>query len=133
MKKGAKKLLENLKQKNIKLAIASSLSKNQYEVILEKTGIKNYFDIIKSSIDLSTKKSESLIFETIAKELDIPYTNIVFFEDDINSAKGAKPKGIKMCQLYNEKYKDNHTLDHLIDYKIQDFENKSIYDEIIVF
>lgn len=133
LKKGAKELLEKLKQKNIKLAIASSLSKNQYEVILEKTGIKHYFDTIKSSIDLSTKKSESLIFETIAKELNVPYTNIVFFEDDINSAKGAKPKGIKMCQLYSEKYKDNHTLDHLIDYKIQDFEDKALYDEIIVF
>ncbi|EHL17501.1 thiamine-phosphate pyrophosphorylase [Peptoanaerobacter stomatis] len=132
LKKGAKKLLEYLKEKGVKLAIATALCKEQYEIVLTKTGIIDYFDIIASSVDLKMEKSDRQIFDYIAKNLQVPNKNFIFFEDDINSSTGAKRAGVKLCIVSNKKYNGNSKFDALIDYKIDDFENKLIYDEIIV-
>lgn len=132
LKKGVLKLLNFLKQNNIKLAVASSLGKSQYETVLEKIGIKDYFDIICSSVDLGTKKSERFIFKQISKNLNINCKNMVFFEDDINSATGAKKAGVKLCTLFNKKYENDKRYDNLIDFRVNDFEDEIIYNDIII-
>lgn len=132
LKKGIKKVLNYIKSKGIKLAIATALSKKQYEIVLEKTGINNYFDIIASSADLKTEKNERKIYDYISNELNIDSKNMVFFEDDINSAIGAKTAQVKFCNVFNKKYENNTKYNHLIDYTIRDFEDDIIYDEIIV-
>lgn len=100
--------------------------------MLTKTGIIDYFDIIASSVDLKMEKSDRQIFDYIAKNLQVPNKNLIFFEDDINSSTGAKLAEVKLCIVSNKKYNGNSKFDALIDYKIDDFENKLIYDEIIV-
>lgn len=86
--KGAVKLLNELKNKNIKLAIATSSSKSETKTILKNVKINNYFDIIATKDDVTEKKPNTEIYNYILHTLDLDTKNCISIED---SDKGIIP------------------------------------------
>lgn len=92
---GALILLENLKQAKYKIALGSA-SKNA-KLILEKTSISSYFDVIIDGNKVKKTKPNPEVFLLAAQELQVAPQECVVFEDaeaGVLAAKLAKMKCI---------------------------------------
>lgn len=96
---GVKNLIEKLKEKGVPLALASSSYADVIEIILQKTGLKNYFDVVVSSQVVGASKPEPDIFLFTAKKLGISPEKCVVIEDSTNGIKAAKAAGM-YCIAY---------------------------------
>ena len=120
-------LLEKLKTKNIPMAVASSSDPETIRVILEKSGLRQYFLHTVSSSEVGKSKPEPDVFMHAAKLLGVEPENCVVFEDSKNGIKAAKAAGM-FCIAYsgaNSGDQDrNHADMHIINYK--DLEIKAL-------
>lgn len=121
LNKGVKEILEKMKKNGIKLAVCTSLSKTQYEIVLKKVGIIDYFDVIMSSQDEKIEKSDSKIYAKIAEKTGVSARNTIVFDDDKNSAYGVKNAGMRMCLISSDKYDVDEYTRSYIDYEVADF------------
>lgn len=101
--KGAKNFLISLKQKNIKIAIASS-SKNAKRNLI-KTGFYFLFDIDAKGSEIKRGKPHPDIFLKAARLLKIPPSDCVVFEDAQAGIDAAKKAGMKCIGIIRNKNK----------------------------
>jgi beta-phosphoglucomutase family hydrolase len=91
---GVEKLILNLKGKGIPLALASSSYVDVIEIILQKTGLKKYFDVVVSSQMAGASKPEPDIFLLAAQKLGAQPEKCVVIEDSTNGIEAAKRAGM---------------------------------------
>lgn len=89
---GVEGFLKELKKQGIKIALGSA-SKNALP-ILEKTGIRPYFDAIIDGNKVTKAKPDPEVFVLAAKTLNIPAENCVVFEDAYAGVEAAKCAGM---------------------------------------
>lgn len=87
-------LLEKLRTKNYPLAVASSSFPEIIDLILEKTELKNYFQVIVSSQEAGKSKPEPDVFLLAAKKLGVKPENCLVVEDSANGIKAAHAAGM---------------------------------------
>jgi beta-phosphoglucomutase len=80
-------MLHYLKEKNQPIALGSA-SKNA-RPILEKTGIRHYFDAIVDGNDVTNAKPDPEVFLIAAKLLDVAPENAIVFEDSVAGVQAA--------------------------------------------
>jgi HAD superfamily hydrolase (TIGR01509 family) len=97
---GVVELLEFLKSKGIKVALASSSTIDVIKVVLQKTGLEPYFDLIADCTEAGAGKPDPAIFLLAQKKLMVPGKNCVIIEDSTNGIKAALAAGIR-CIAYN--------------------------------
>ncbi|MFP4024025.1 MAG: beta-phosphoglucomutase [Thiohalospira sp.] len=90
---GVKQFLEELKQAHYKIAIGSS-SKNA-GTILERIGMKNFFDAVVDGTKISKSKPDPEVFLKGAQELNILPGQCIVFEDAESGIEAAKNAGMK--------------------------------------
>ncbi|OYD26440.1 beta-phosphoglucomutase [Mycoplasma testudineum] len=83
---GIKKLLDDAKKNNLKMAIVSS-SRNA-PMILESLDLINYFDYIADPVEVKNGKPAPDIFLLGVKGLNLKPSEVIGFEDAIEGAKG---------------------------------------------
>jgi len=96
---GLPELLERLKQKNYPMAVASSSFPEIIELILHRTGLRNYFQVVVSSQEAGKSKPEPDVFLLAAEKLGIDPKNCLVIEDSKNGIKAAKAAGMR-CVAY---------------------------------
>ncbi len=96
---GVKQLIKQLKEDKFPLALASSSYPDVIEIILQKTGLKNYFDVVVDSQMAGASKPEPDIFLLAAQKLGIQPERCVVIEDSTNGIKAAKSAGM-YCIAY---------------------------------
>lgn len=84
---GVLTMLQYLKEKNQPIALGSA-SKNA-RPILEKTGIRHYFDAVVDGNDVSNAKPDPEVFLIAAKLLDVSPENSIVFEDSVAGVQAA--------------------------------------------
>ncbi len=84
-------LLNDLQLHGVKIALGSA-SKNA-QLILERVGIKKYFDSIIDGTKTSRSKPDPEVFLLGAKELQVSPNECVVFEDAISGIEAAKTAG----------------------------------------
>lgn len=92
---GLIELLEKLQQKNYPKAVASSSFPEIIDLILEKTGLNKYFDVVVSSREAGKSKPEPDVFLLAAQKLGVHPENCMVVEDSKNGIKAAKSAGMK--------------------------------------
>jgi beta-phosphoglucomutase len=92
--------LEELKNNNIKIGLGSS-SKNA-EMILQKLGISNYFEVIIDGTKTTKTKPDPQVFQFGAASFDINPSDIVVFEDAIKGVTAAINGGFKVIGIGDE-------------------------------
>ena len=93
-------LLENLKQQQFPMAVASSSDPGTIEIILEKSGLRKYFDFAVSSVEAGKSKPEPDVFLYAAKLLNVSPENCLVIEDSKNGIKAAKSAKM-LCIAYS--------------------------------
>ncbi|ANE41449.1 beta-phosphoglucomutase [Fervidobacterium sp. SC_NGM5_O18] len=91
---GVIEFLELLKSAGIKVAIGSA-SKNTI-TILERIGLKDFFDVIIDGTKISKAKPDPEVFLKAAEELSVRPEECCVFEDAVAGIQAAKSAGMKV-------------------------------------
>jgi beta-phosphoglucomutase len=92
-------LLEKLQKKNYPMAVASSSFPEIIDLILIKSGLKEYFQVIVSGEEAGKSKPEPDVFLLAAQKLGVKSENCLVIEDSFNGIKAAHAAGMS-CVAY---------------------------------
>lgn len=92
---GLKELLIKLSESKVKIALASSASKNRIHVVLDRFKITKYFSIIIGADDITHGKPHPEVFLLAAKKMEIHPSDCLVIEDSTNGVLAAKNAGMK--------------------------------------
>jgi len=124
MKPHAKEYLTMLKNRGVKLAVATSLFPSLLELSLKNHGIYDFFNVICTSDEAGFGKSRPDVFLLTAKKLEVSPCDCIVFEDILEAVKSAKSIGMTVCAVYDKSsHNDWEQIKKLSDYSIFDFEN----------
>ena len=97
-------LLESLKlfkEKGLKIAIASSGTKEYIQLILSKFNINDYFDVIVSGDDVKIGKPDPETYLVTTKKLGFKVEECLVLEDATTGIESAKTAGCKCVAVRN--------------------------------
>ena len=89
--------LSNLKARGYKLGVASNSIRSTVNLMMEKSNLKSYFDVMLSNEDVDQPKPNSEIYLKAAEMLKVRPANCLVVEDNLNGIKSAEAAG---CPLY---------------------------------
>ncbi len=89
---GVEALLKLLKEDGFKCALGSA-SKNA-GLILERTALKQYFDVIVDGTHVSKAKPDPEVFTLGAEQMGVSFERCVVFEDSVAGLQAAKAAGM---------------------------------------
>ena len=92
---GAEKLLKLLRQKGVKMALASGSSLDKVMQNLEAVGANDFFDILVGGEEVANGKPAPDIFLLAAKRLGVNPNDCYVLEDSPNGIKSAVAAGMK--------------------------------------
>ena len=99
LKKGAKQLLDLLKEKGIKVAIGTSNSVELTKAALKANGLENYFDICLTGSEIINGKPDPYIYLECAKRSGLNPKDCLVFEDIVSGIKAGKNAGMKVVAI----------------------------------
>lgn len=92
---GAIGLLTKLREKGIKIAVASGSGRENLDITLEKAGMLEYADAIVSANEVGKGKPDPAVFLKAAEMLGAEPADCVVFEDAVYGIQAAKAGGMK--------------------------------------
>lgn len=103
--------LDKLKKHDIPRAIATSAPYENVEFVLDKTGIRSYFDVILDESDVTVGKPDPQIYLKTVRELSLPAEQCIVIEDSLSGVKAAKRAGCKVVGITttHKDYEFEHT------------------------
>ena len=87
-------LLEYIKGKKLKMALATSTNRNRTEFLLNSSGTKKYFDIITCGDEIINGKPDPEIFLKTSQKINCPPKNCMVLEDSENGITAAYRAGM---------------------------------------
>jgi beta-phosphoglucomutase len=90
-------LLKLLKSKNIKTACYTNSIRETAELMLEKTGILELFDLLVTNQDVTKAKPDPEGYLRCMKEFSVDADQCLIVEDSPNGVKAAKSSGAHVC------------------------------------
>jgi len=122
MKPHAKEFLITLRERGVKLAVATSLSAELCAPVLRNNGIDNFFDIICRTDEAGYGKTRPDVFLLTAQKIDVPPQDCLVFEDILAAVKSAKSAGMSVCAVYDKTSENDwEQIKAAADYAIVDF------------
>ncbi|MDO8461101.1 MAG: HAD family phosphatase [bacterium] len=91
---GLKELMYILKNKNVKLAVASNTSKEHIVFILKKISMFSYFHTIVSADEVKRAKPYPDIYKKVARQLGLKPSECIVLEDSQTGVLSAKRAGM---------------------------------------
>lgn len=110
LKKGVKELFSMLKEKNYKIALATSAKRDRVEKQIKDKWLKESFDAIVCGDDVEKGKPSPDIFLKAAKEIDVEPENCFVVEDSPAGIKAAFSGGMKGIHVEDLKVADEDIL-----------------------
>ena len=103
LKKHAAEYLLALKERGIKLAVATGLPPRLYLSALQNCGILPLFDALCSTEETQRGKEFPDVFLLAAQRLEVPTEHCMVFEDTLSAILSAKQTGMIVCAVLDEK------------------------------
>jgi HAD superfamily hydrolase (TIGR01509 family) len=94
VKDGVNELLSYIKNKNLKMALATSALKERAELLLKISDTRKYFDVITCGDEIINGKPDPEIFLKTAQKLSCEPENCVVLEDSENGIAAAYRAGM---------------------------------------
>ncbi|MDI5915766.1 HAD family hydrolase [Streptococcus equi] len=104
MFKEVKPCLKALKERGLKLALASNSSRCDILLALESSHIKAYFDLILAREDVTAGKPNPEIYNKAAQALGLAKEELVVIEDSQKGIAAAKAAGLKVLAIKDKRY-----------------------------
>ena len=113
IKKGLHELLSFLKDKNIKMAIATSSSDTSAKNNITKAEIAHYFNTIISGNMVKKSKPSPEIYQTACKQLNVLPEHAMALEDSPNGLRAAHAAGM-MAVMVPDLLKNSSSVDNIL-------------------
>jgi putative hydrolase of the HAD superfamily len=101
LREGVQTYIDSAKEADMKLAVASSSSRDWVEGYLSKLGILQEFNVIKTREDVEQVKPDPSLYLVALEELEVDAIEAIVFEDSFNGLKAACAAGIKCVIVPN--------------------------------
>lgn len=101
LREGVKDYLDEAKQNNLKIALASSSSKSWVHKYLTQLNIMEYFEVINTQDDVSNIKPDPELYLKTLIDLGLSREETIVFEDSLNGLSAAKQAGIRCVIVPN--------------------------------
>lgn len=101
LREGVKEYLDEARQNNMKIALASSSSQEWVHTYLEQLNIRDYFEIINTKDDVSNIKPDPELYIKTLMDLELSSNETIVFEDSLNGLRAAKQAGIRCVIVPN--------------------------------
>lgn len=92
---GGKELLDYLKQRGVKVGLASGSSRKSVDHHLKEVGIGDYFDTTVAGDELKIGKPAPDVFLLTAEKMGVAPKDCFVFEDSVNGVKAAIAAGMR--------------------------------------
>lgn len=120
---GFYQLLKELKRKNLKLAVASSSSKNTIKNVLYELGVIDDFNVIVSGEDFIESKPNPEIYLKTCEDLNVNPKDAIAIEDSDYGIIAAKSAGLTVIARKEDRFnfkqdKADYIIDNLKDAKL---------------
>ncbi|MCT4596018.1 MAG: HAD family phosphatase [Anaeromicrobium sp.] len=102
LKEGVKELLDNIKDNELKLGVATSNTRELVDAVLKNNEIHDYFEIIRTSCEVEKGKPHPHIYLKVAEDLGVDPQNCLAFEDTHAGVLAAKSAGMKVFAIADE-------------------------------
>ena len=102
LKEGTIPVLEALKERGIKMCIATATERRLIEAALKYQGVENYFDRIFTCTEENTSKTSPDIFIKAAQSLGTEISETLVVEDMLYAVETAKKAGFIVAGVYDE-------------------------------
>ncbi len=121
-KENVKDFLEKMRQKNVKMCVATATDKYLIEAGLKRTDLLPYFSEILTCTSVGAGKNNPLIFNEALKHLGTKKENTLIFEDALYAIKTAKNDGFKVVAIEDKSaYRDKEEIKKLADIYIENY------------
>ena len=122
MKRGARELLTQMKERGMKIGIATSNSVELTEECLAANGVADLFDTVRTSRDTPRGKPFPDIYLSVADEWGIAPEDLIVFEDIPNGAIAGKRAGMEVIAVADDyALPRREKLIRIADHFIEDF------------
>jgi 16S rRNA pseudouridine516 synthase len=129
VRSGFTKLVDDLKEKGILVALATSNTWSMTDKVLSELNIEKYFDFITTKEEVEFNKPAPDIFLITADKLGVDPENCIVVEDSLAGVESAKDAGMKVVALtWNPETKDE--LKENADFTIESY-NELTYTKIL--
>ncbi len=108
-KQGLDELLESLKKRGSKLAVATATDRARTDMYLEKVGVRDYFDKLVTGDMIQNGKPKPDIYITAARELGLPCCECLALEDSPNGIRSAYDAHCKPIMIPDLSQPDEQT------------------------
>ena len=98
-KPGLLNLLLYLRENNKNIALSSSSIKSRIDFLLDREGVRDYFDEIISSDDITKGKPDPQIFNLAMEKIGADKNKTYIIEDSLAGVKAAKKSGAKVVLI----------------------------------
>ena len=125
-KKGIKDFLETMKQKDVKMCVATLSDTELVKETLTRLGIAEYFTEVFTCTEFGTGKTNPDIYRTALMHLGTQKDETFVFEDALYAAKTAKEDGFNVVGIYDKYEPNQDTLKQISDLYIQDYTDERL-------
>ncbi len=99
LKKGALHFLEYLKERGIRMGIATSNGRDMVDAVLESLKIAPYFQVITTACEVAAGKPAPDIYLKVADRLQVAPRECMVFEDVTAGIKAGRAAGMTVCAV----------------------------------
>ena len=118
--------LEKLKEKGVKMGIATATGETALVALLEKFDMLHYFSAIYSTYTVGASKTEPKVYDVVLGELGTDKETTWVFEDALYAAKTAKANGYNVVGIYDKSEPNQEELKEIVDIYINDYSELEI-------
>lgn len=91
---GAKELIKKLREKGLKVAVGTSAHRSRAELILSKTNLEDWVDVMVTENEIIKSKPDPETFLLIAEKLTLRPEEIIVIDDAPTGVEAAKAAGM---------------------------------------
>lgn len=99
LKESTLAFLDYIKTQDVKIGIATSNSHELVNAVLQAHGIRDRFEVIRTSCEVEKGKPYPYIYNKVAEELGVEPVRCLAFEDVPNGVLAAKRAGMTVCAI----------------------------------
>lgn len=102
LKEGVYDFLRYLKDKGVKIGIATSNSKELVSAVIKSLGVEDFFHSIHTACEVDRGKPAPDIYKLVAEDLNVPPEHCLVFEDIPAGIMAGHAAGMKTCAVKDE-------------------------------
>jgi HAD superfamily hydrolase (TIGR01509 family) len=116
----SKTVLEQLRQINLRLAVATSSVSASARPFLNRHGLTAFFDVIVTGEEIERGKPEPDIYLRAAEKLGVPADACLVIEDALSGIAAAKAAGMRVAAIPDTRFVDARDYEKQADYLLRD-------------